>query len=311
MGSSGRLRGPEVAQEGGSLSPAGRPSGWRCQPRALSQPHPGRGRGTPLASRLLRAPRERPLRNKSPPAPGGAPPGMWGYLALLPIGLAVWAIVGVWTMYAGGAGPGRVSAGGAGDPVSFPASSLCGSFPPQSCIFGQLLNVGAVMVAWICVLRYLQLREWGVPKGPNRLCLGLGFLCALGASFVGNFQQSNELSMHLFGAFLAFVVGVAYFWTQLVLLRQAKPEAQPGAPWIETLRLLLCGGCTFLMVAMVVLHLRSLRSAAAVCEWSISMLLFILFGLLAVDFSHLSGLVLSLQTRPTSCPPSTASLASF
>ncbi|XP_044523061.1 modulator of macroautophagy TMEM150B isoform X5 [Gracilinanus agilis] len=181
----------------------------------------------------------------------------------------------------------------------------------QSCIFGQLLNVGAVMVAWICVLRYLQLREWGVPKGPNRLCLGLGFLCALGASFVGNFQQSNELSMHLFGAFLAFVVGVAYFWTQLVLLRQAKPEAQPGAPWIETLRLLLCGGCTFLMVAMVVLHLRSLRSAAAVCEWSISMLLFILFGLLAVDFSHLSGLVLSLQTRPTSCPPSTASLASF
>ncbi|XP_001373277.2 modulator of macroautophagy TMEM150B isoform X4 [Monodelphis domestica] len=231
---------------------------------------------------------------------------MWGYLALLPIGLAVWAIVGVWTIFAM-----AVSNKSVNLTEGFPYISLCGSFPPQSCVFGQLLNVGAVMVAWICLLRYLQLREWGVPKLPNRLCLGLGFLCALGASIVGNFQKTNELSTHLFGAFLAFVVGVAYFWAQLLLLRQAKPPGQPGAPWIEPLRLLLCGGCTVLMVAMVVLHLWPRRSAAAVCEWSVAMLLFALFGLLAVDFSHLGGLVLSVQSRSTSCPPSTASLASF
>ncbi|XP_007505580.1 modulator of macroautophagy TMEM150B isoform X3 [Monodelphis domestica] len=171
---------------------------------------------------------------------------MWGYLALLPIGLAVWAIVGVWTIFAM-----AVSNKSVNLTEGFPYISLCGSFPPQSCVFGQLLNVGAVMVAWICLLRYLQLREWGVPKLPNRLCLGLGFLCALGASIVGNFQKTNELSTHLFGAFLAFVVGVAYFWAQLLLLRQAKPPGQPGAPWIEPLRLLLCGGCTVLMVASI------------------------------------------------------------
>ncbi|XP_027715787.1 modulator of macroautophagy TMEM150B isoform X3 [Vombatus ursinus] len=181
----------------------------------------------------------------------------------------------------------------------------------SSCIFGQLLNVGAAMVAWICVLRYLQLQEWGVPKFPNQLCLGTGFLCALGASIVGNFQQTNELSTHLFGSFLAFVVGVAYFWTQLILLRLTKPQTQPGAPWIEPLRLLLCGACTVLMVTMVVLHLWPLRSAAAVCEWSIAMLLFALFGLLAVDFSHLSGFVITLQSRPASCPQSAAHLSSL
>uniref|UniRef100_G3VV25 Transmembrane protein 150B n=1 Tax=Sarcophilus harrisii TaxID=9305 RepID=G3VV25_SARHA len=193
----------------------------------------------------------------------------------------------------------------------FPYISLCGSFPPQSCIFSQFLNIGAAMVAWISVLRYVQFREWGIPKFPNRLCLGSGFLCALGASIVGNFQQTNELSMHLFGSFLAFVVGMAYFWTQLVLLRLAKPRAQPGAPWIEPLRLLLCGLCTALMVAMIVLHFWPRRSEAAVCEWSTAMLLFVLFGLLAVDFSDATGFAISLQSRPRSCPSGAAHLPSL
>ncbi|XP_074076147.1 modulator of macroautophagy TMEM150B isoform X2 [Macrotis lagotis] len=238
--------------------------------------------------------------------PTGGPLGMWGYLAVLPIFLAVWAMVGVWTIFAL-----AVSNKSVNLTDGFPYISLCGSFPPQSCIFSQFLNVGAAMVAWICILRYLQLREWGIPKFPNQLCLGMGLLCALGASIVGNFQQTNEHSTHLVGSFLAFVVGVAYFWNQLVLLHLAKPQGQPGAPWIEPLRLLLCGLCTVLMVTMVVLHLWPLRSAAAVCEWSIAMLLFTLFGLLAVDFSHLSGFAISLRSRPTSCPPSAAHLASL
>ncbi|XP_020859182.1 modulator of macroautophagy TMEM150B isoform X1 [Phascolarctos cinereus] len=231
---------------------------------------------------------------------------MWGYLALLPICLAVGAIAGVWTVFAL-----AVSNKSVNLTDGFPYISYCGSFPPQSCIFGQLLNVGAAMVAWICVLRYLQLREWGVPKLPNQLCLGTGFLCALGASIVGNFQQTNEVSTHRFGSFLAFVAGVAYFWTQLILLHLTKPQAQPGAPWIEPLRLLLCGACTVLMVTMMVLQLWSLRSAAAACEWSITMLLFALFGLLAVDFSHLSGFVIGLQSRPASGPQDAAHLSSL
>ncbi|XP_043850924.1 modulator of macroautophagy TMEM150B [Dromiciops gliroides] len=231
---------------------------------------------------------------------------MWGYLALLPICLSVWAMVGVWTIFAL-----AVSNKSVNLTDGFPYISLCGSFPPQSCIFSQLLNVGAAMVACICILRYLQLQEWGVPKGPNQLCMGMGLLCALGASIVGNFQQTNELPTHLFGSFLAFVVGIAYFWTQVVLLRQAKPQTQPGAPWIESLRLLLCGICTVLMVTMVALHLWPMRSAAAVCEWAVAMLLFLLFGLLAVDFSGLSGCVISLQSRPASCPASAANLSSF
>ncbi|XP_036598576.1 modulator of macroautophagy TMEM150B [Trichosurus vulpecula] len=231
---------------------------------------------------------------------------MWGYLALLPIFLAVWSMAGVWTVFAL-----AVSNKSVNLTDGFPYISYCGSFPPQSCIFGQLLNVGAAMVIWICILRYVQFREWGVPKFPNQLCLGIGLLCALGVSIVGNFQQTNEPLTHRLGSFLAFVAGVAYFWTQLVLLYLTKPQTQPGAPWIEALRLLLCGACTVLMVTMAVLYLWPLRSAAAVCEWSIAMILFALFGLLAVDFSQLSGFVVSLRSRPDSCPQSATHLTSL
>ncbi|XP_017718285.1 PREDICTED: transmembrane protein 150B-like, partial [Rhinopithecus bieti] len=70
----------------------------------------------------------------------------------------------------------------------FPYISICGSFPPQSCIFSQVLNMGAALAAWICIIRYHQLRDWGVGRWPNQLILWTGLLCALGTSVVGNFQ---------------------------------------------------------------------------------------------------------------------------
>nr|XP_036881743.1 modulator of macroautophagy TMEM150B isoform X2 [Manis javanica] len=205
----------------------------------------------------------------------------------------------------------------------------------QSCIFSQLLNMGAALAAWICILRYHQLRDWGVGKWPNQLILWTGLLCALGTSVVGNFQvpargggerfrspsgaprgrlfgssvlepweQKNQLPTHLTGAFFAFFVGNLYFWLQLLLFWRMRGLPQPGAPWIGPLRLGLCGLCTILMVAMVVLHTWPLRSASAACEWAVAMLLFTLFGLFAVDFSSLDGCALSLQPGPSlSVPP--------
>nr|KAF6408269.1 transmembrane protein 150B [Molossus molossus] len=81
-----------------------------------------------------------------------------------------------------------------------------------------------------------------------------------------------------------------------------KNLPQPGAPWIGPLRFVLCSLCTILMVTMVILHTSLLRSASAVCEWTVAMLLFTLFGLLAVDFSCLEGCTLCLQPGPSLGP---------
>ncbi|KAL4690466.1 hypothetical protein H8957_003878 [Semnopithecus entellus] len=221
---------------------------------------------------------------------------MWGYLSLMPVFLAVWAISGVWIVFAIAVTNRTVDLS-----RGFPYISICGSFPPQSCIFSQVLNMGAALAAWICIIRYHQLRDWGVGRWPNQLILWTGLLCALGTSVVGNFQEKNQRPTHLAGAFLAFILGNVYFWLQLLLWR-LKSLPQPGAPWIGPLRLGLCSFCTILIVAMIVLHACSLRSVSAACEWAVAMLLFALFGLFAVDFSALESCTLCVQPWPSLSP---------
>ncbi|XP_055993198.1 modulator of macroautophagy TMEM150B [Sorex fumeus] len=223
---------------------------------------------------------------------------MNGYLFLLPVLLAVWSTVGVWIVFGMAVANKAVNIS-----QTFPYISVCGADPPQSCVFSQVLNIGAAMGASICILRYYQLQDWGLKKRSNQVILCSGLLCALGTSIVGNFQHQHQLATHLTGAFLAFFVGAFYFWLQLGFLRGLKMAAQPGAPWLGPLRLGLCSICSVLSVAMVVLHIQGLRSVAAYCEWTVAMILFLLFGLLAVDFSCLSNCTLQLKSAPLSSSP--------
>ena len=64
-------------------------------------------------------------------------------------------------------------------------------------------------------------------------------------------QEKNQRPTHLTGAFLAFFVGILYFWLQLFLSWRMKNLPQPGAPWIGPLRLVLCSVCFILEVASI------------------------------------------------------------
>lgn len=223
---------------------------------------------------------------------------MWNYTSLLPVFLVLWSIAGIWIVFAIAVVNGSV------DPKeSFPFISHCGSYAPQSCIFGQVLNIGAALAVWICIVRYHQLRDWGVKTWQNQLILWSGILCALGASIVGNFQEKNQKPTHLVGAFLAFILGNLHFWLQFFLSCWVKGLPHPGRCWIKPLRLILCSSSTILIVAMIVLHRVHQRSASAVCEWTVATLLFILFGLYAVDFASFRGCALHLEPHPDSRVP--------
>ncbi|XP_057352566.1 modulator of macroautophagy TMEM150B isoform X6 [Manis pentadactyla] len=160
---------------------------------------------------------------------------MWGYLSLLPAFLALWAVSGVWTVFAIAVANGAVN--------------LTEGFP----------YIRAASSASCSTWELLWLRDWGVGKWPNQLILWTGLLCALGTSVVGNFQQKNQLPTHLTGAFFAFFVGNLYFWLQLLLFWRMRSLPQPGAPWIGPLRLGLCGLCTILMVASILARAESGR----------------------------------------------------
>ncbi|XP_052567991.1 modulator of macroautophagy TMEM150B [Peromyscus californicus insignis] len=217
---------------------------------------------------------------------------MWNYLYLLPVFLALWAAAGIWIVFAIAVANRTVDLGN-----GFPFISKCGSYAPQSCIFGQVLNTGAALACWICIVRYHQLRDWGVKTWQNQLILWTGLLCALGTSIVGNFQENNQKATHLIGAFLAFILGNLYFWLQFFLSWWVKGLPQPGPRWIRCLRQSFCILSTVLIVAMIILYSQRMRSASAVCEWAVAMLLFVLFGFFAVDFSSLRGCALQLQPK--------------
>lgn len=223
-------------------------------------------------------------------------------MSLLPVILVLWSIAGIWIVFAIAVVNGSVDL-----EQGFPFISKCGSYAPQSCIFGQVLNVGAALAVWICIVRYHQLRDWGVKTWQNQLILWSGILCALGASIVGNFQEKNQKPTHLVGAFLAFILGTLHFWLQVFLSWWAKGLPHPGPRWIKPLRLILCSSSTVLIIAMIVLHRLQDRSTSAICEWTVAMLLFILFGLYAVDFASFRGCTLhfgdsSVPQAPSGSP---------
>lgn len=180
--------------------------------------------------------------------------------------------------------------------VEFPYISACGAYSPQSCWFSQICNVSSFLIIWIVVVRYQQVRDLGdqCPR-VNLAALVLGFISSIGVSILGNFQQSVSLGIHLFGAFLAFNAGLAYFWVQLWLTYKAEPSQDRR--WLGPLRAFLCSLSTVLLVAMVVLHSTGFKSQAAMCEWALVMNFFLLFSLFAAEFRFIECHQLTVHKR--------------
>lgn len=126
----------------------------------------------------------------------------------------------------------------------WPYISDTGTTPPESCVFGQLLNLGSVMLAGTFYIRYKQVaafyqghRRQVLLKRVNVVSLWLGSLGALGVSLVANFQETQVVSVHFFGASLTFGLGTVYLWTQVFLTSFIRPPGWPRT--ISTLRTVL------------------------------------------------------------------------
>ncbi|KAJ8371449.1 hypothetical protein AAFF_G00310480 [Aldrovandia affinis] len=214
---------------------------------------------------------------------------MWAW-ALLPIFLAVWGTLGIWAVFGIAVSNGTVNL-----TVEFPYISTCGTYNPQSCVFAQIVNICALLALWIVVLRFQQIRDYGQNSKVNIASMVLGFISALGISVIGNFQQSVVMGAHLFGAFLAFFVGLAYFWMQVWLTYKAEPSQD--RVWVGPLRIIFCSICTVLILTMSVLHKNNFRSTAAICEWLAVMAFFFLFGLFGAEFRHIDCHQLTVQKQ--------------
>ncbi|XP_055752904.1 modulator of macroautophagy TMEM150B-like [Salvelinus fontinalis] len=214
---------------------------------------------------------------------------MWLW-ALLPICLAVFGTVGIWVVFGIAVSNETVNI-----TDRFPYISECGTYNPQSCIFAQICNVCAVLALWVVVIRFQQVRDYGQNSKVNIASIVLGFISCVGISLIGNFQQSVVMGIHLLGAFLAFFVGLAYFWLQVWLCYKAHPFKDRH--WVGPLRATFCSICTVLVITMAILHNTGYKSGAAICEWALVMSFFVLFGLFGSEFRHIDFHQLTVQKQ--------------
>ncbi|KAL8611657.1 hypothetical protein ACOMHN_065135 [Nucella lapillus] len=127
--------------------------------------------------------------------------------------------------------------------AGFPYISDTGTYPPESCVFGLLLDLYASVTAVIVYIRWQHVRSYYRTEGSralhraNNFSLVLGLLASFGVLIVANFQETNVLVVHLIGALLAFGVGALYTWVQVYL---TFTTCLPGDRlWLRLLRLLL------------------------------------------------------------------------
>ncbi|XP_057324611.1 DNA damage-regulated autophagy modulator protein 2 [Microplitis mediator] len=131
----------------------------------------------------------------------------------------------------------------------FPYISDTGTFPPESCLFAQFLNIIAVIMCITIYIRYAQIKEisstyqlstyW---QKFNRISLIVGIISTIGMSIAGNFQETSNLIIHLIGAVLCFGGGTVYIWLQAVYSYRLNPLG--CSPKITNLRLVLAIFCT-------------------------------------------------------------------
>ncbi|CAC5401683.1 DRAM2 [Mytilus coruscus] len=111
----------------------------------------------------------------------------------------------------------------------FPYISDTGTKPPESCIFGQFLNISAALAIATMYVRYKLVSQISVGEDTKLACLNkaglvLGILSALGLSMVANFQETNVEPVHVTGAALVLGVGVIYAFVQTSLSYRMNPD---------------------------------------------------------------------------------------
>ncbi|XP_019639846.1 PREDICTED: DNA damage-regulated autophagy modulator protein 1-like isoform X1 [Branchiostoma belcheri] len=129
-------------------------------------------------------------------------------LSFLPIGLGVWTTATMVTTY--------IMAVLRGDVVpDFPYISDTGDKIPESCVFGQMLNISAFLSLGTMYVRYKQVEAMNQTNSRgvrllNKVGLWVGLLTSVGLTLVANFQEGNVKTVHFIGAALVFGMGVVY-----------------------------------------------------------------------------------------------------
>ncbi|XP_066140107.1 DNA damage-regulated autophagy modulator protein 2-like [Euwallacea fornicatus] len=110
-----------------------------------------------------------------------------------------------------------------------PYISDTGTFPPESCIFAQSLNIAAILIFYAVYLKYLQVQEIFHKHhiedkyNVNQIACFFGYVAGSGMSLVGNFQETSTFVFHWVAAIMTFGGATIYTVLQSYLYIKISP----------------------------------------------------------------------------------------
>lgn len=240
---------------------------------------------------------------------------------LLPVSLSAFSITGIWTVYAMAlmnrhvcpvenwsynvsCSPDPAEQGGPKTCCTLddvPLISKCGTYPPESCLFSLIGNMGAFMVALICLLRYGQLLEQCRPSWINTTALITGCINAAGLVVVSNFQVDHAKPLHYIGTGVAFLAGVIFMCLHCVLFYHGATTLLDRVMAYLRSVLAVIAFITMVLTSVFFFHESSqLQHGAALCEWVFVLDVLIFYGTFSYEFGAISSdtLVAALQHAP-------------
>lgn len=149
--------------------------------------------------------------------------------------------------------------------ASSPYISDGATISPESCFFGQFVNMGAVLLGIVIYIRYRQIEELMYDYADlikstakmNRVAMWYGFGACLGLSMVANFQLTNVPSVHYFGALSCFGSASIYIWFQGHITYHAR--AYTGSLQMAYFRFGLAFLCTYFFFVAILTNCESVR----------------------------------------------------
>ncbi|XP_028931758.1 transmembrane protein 150A [Ornithorhynchus anatinus] len=240
---------------------------------------------------------------------------------VLPVSLSAFSITGIWIVYAMAVMNHHVcpvenwsynescstESAKQGSPKScctledIPLISKCGTYPPESCLFSLIGNVGAFMVVLICLLRYGQLLEQRHHSWVNTTALIAGCTNAAGLVVVGNFQVDHAKSLHYIGAGVAFPAGLLFVCLHCVLSYHGAAASLDLAMAHLRAVLAIVAFVTLVLSGIFFIHESSrLQHVAALCEWVFVIDILIFYGTFSYEFGAVSGDTLVAALQPAS-----------
>jgi len=173
-------------------------------------------------------------------------------MAYLPLTLIIWTYITFITSYIWSVLRGDVDA-------LFPYISDTGARRPESCLFGQMLNITACISFATLYVRYAQVsgyiddirieNSYLVDK-LNKAGLFLAFIICLGMSLVANFQETSVLQVHVIGAFMTFGGGTIYEIIQCIITNKMHPEINGRGVFIARLVIACFSAIFFISVSV-------------------------------------------------------------